>query len=104
MKEPQPPWRRCFTCSGAAAGRPHWKSASKRHTPGTRAPTSLSCVRQELPLTRHDRTGLYGHLVVGLLTSRNGGIYSDDHEALEALNLVAEALGQSLTVQIIERS
>lgn len=55
-------------------------------------------------MTRHDRTGLYGHLVVGLLTSRNGGIYSDDHEALEALNLVAEALGQSLTVQIIERS
>jgi hypothetical protein len=29
--------------------------------------------------------------------------YSDDAEALEALNLVAEALGKSLTVQVIER-
>ena len=46
---------------------------------------------------------VYEHLVVGLLTSRNGVIYSDDHEALEALNLVAQALGQKLTVQVIER-
>ena len=38
----------------------------------------------------------------GLLTSHNGGIYHDDREALEALNLVAQALGQSLTVQVIE--
>ena len=74
------------------------------HAWDARADLVILLVRQELPLTRHDRTGLYGHLVVGLLTSRNGGIYSDDHEALEALNLVAEALGQSLTVQIIERS
>jgi hypothetical protein len=43
-------------------------------------------------------------LVVSVLTSRNGGFYTDYHEALEALNLVAEALGQRLTVQVIERS
>lgn len=44
------------------------------------------------------------HIIPYALTSHNGGIYSDDAEALEALNLVAEALGQSVTVQIIERS
>jgi hypothetical protein len=43
------------------------------------------------------------HIIPYVLTSRNGGIYGNDHEALEALNLVAEALGQSLTVQVIER-
>ena len=61
-------------------------------------------VTQELPLAKHDRNGLYGHPVVAVLTSHNGGIYSDDTEALEALNLVAEALGQNVTVQVIERS
>ena len=69
----------------------------------TRADLVILLVRQELPLARRDRTGLYGHLVVGVLTSHNGAIYSDDDEALEALNLVAEALGQRLTVQLIER-
>lgn len=38
-----------------------------------------------------------------VLTSHNGGIYHDDHEALEALHLVAKALGQSVTVQVLER-
>ena len=70
---------------------------------GARADLVILLVRQELPLRKHDRTGLYGHLVVNVLTSHNGGIYSDDAEALEALNLLAEALGQSLTVQVIER-
>ena len=70
---------------------------------GARVDLVILLVRQELPLTRHDRTGFYGHLVVPVETSRNGGIYSDDVDALEALNLVAEALGQTLTVRIIER-
>ena len=71
---------------------------------GARVDLVILLVRQELPLMRHDRKGLYGHLVVPVETSCNGGIYSDDHEALEALNLVAQALGQTLTVQVIERS
>jgi hypothetical protein len=68
-----------------------------------RADLVILLVRQELPLARFDRKGLYRRLVVGVATSNKGGIYSDDTEALEALNLVAEALGQSLTVQVIER-
>jgi hypothetical protein len=43
-------------------------------------------------------------LVVGVLTGHKGGIYGGDDKALEALNLVAEALGQTLTVRVIERS
>lgn len=70
---------------------------------GARADLVILLVRQELPLRRHDGKGLYRHLVVPVATSRNGGIYSDDVEALEALNLVAEALGQNLTVRVIER-
>ena len=70
---------------------------------GARADLVILLVRQELPLRRHDGKGLYHHLVVPVETSPNGGIYSDDVEALEALNLLAEALGQSLTVQVIER-
>jgi|GEM_PF-2693985 hypothetical protein len=71
---------------------------------GARVDLVILLVRQELPLTNHERTGLYKHLVVPIVTSPNGGIYSDDHEALEALNLVAQALGQTLTVRVIERS
>lgn len=74
------------------------------HEWGARADLVILLVRHELPLRKHDLTGLYGHLVVNVLTSHNGGIYSDDHEALEALNLVAQALGQTLTVRVIERS
>lgn len=70
---------------------------------GARADLVILLVRQELPLRRHDGKGLYHHLVVPVATSRNGGIYSDDVEALEALKLVAEALGQTLTVRVIER-
>ena len=40
---------------------------------------------------------------VDVLTGHNGCIYHDDHEALEELHLVAQALGQTLTVQVIER-
>jgi len=35
--------------------------------------------------------------------SRRGGIYREDADALEALNLVAEALGQMVTVLVIDR-
>ena len=70
---------------------------------GARIDLVILLVRQELPLRRHDGTGLYRHLVVPIVTSPNGGIYSDDGEALEALNLVAQALGQTLTVRIIDR-
>jgi hypothetical protein len=68
-----------------------------------RADLVILLVRHELRLRKPDGTGLYGNLVVNVLTSHNGGIYSDDGEALEALNLVAQALGQTLTVRLIER-
>lgn len=60
-------------------------------------------VQLELPFGKPDGTGLFANLVVDVLTSHRGGIYSDDAEALEALNLVAEALGKTLTVRVIER-
>ena len=67
---------------------------------GVRADLVILLVRHELHLRKHDRTGLYPNLVVSVLTSHNGGIYHDDHEAL---HLVAQALGQTLTVQVIDR-
>ena len=60
-------------------------------------------VRNELPLAQPGRGGLYPNLVVSVATSHNGGIYRDDAEALEALQLVAHALDQTLTVQVIDR-
>ena len=72
------------------------------HEWGARVDLVILLVRQELPFTSHGH--LYGHLVVDALRSLNGGIYSDDGEALEALNLVAQALGETLTVRLIERS
>ncbi len=68
---------------------------------GVRADLVILLVRHELHLRKHDLSGLYPNLVVDVLTSHNGGIYHDDHEALEALHLVAQALGQTLTVQVI---
>ncbi len=70
---------------------------------GVRADLVILLVRHELRLRKHDRSGLFSNFVVDVLTSHNGGIYHDDHEALEALHLVAQALGQTLTVQVIER-
>ena len=58
--------------------------------------------RAELPVTQPGRGGLYPNLVVNV-ASPHGGIYRDDAEALEALQLVARALDQTLTVQVIDR-
>ncbi len=69
---------------------------------GVRADLVILVARCELPLAKHDRSGLFPHLVVNVATSHGGGIYRDDTEALNALNLVAQALDQTLTVQVIE--
>ena len=69
---------------------------------GARVDLVILLVRHQLPFASHGC--IYGHLYVDALMSPNGGIYRDDGEALEALNLVAQALGQTLTVRLIERS
>jgi hypothetical protein len=76
--------------------------AQARHH-GGRVDLVILLVRHELHLRKHDRTGLFSNFVVDVLTSHSGRIYHDDHEALEALHLVAEAPGQAVTVQVIER-
>ena len=50
---------------------------------GARADLVILLARHELRLRKPDGTGLYGNLVVNVLTSHNGGIYSNDGEALE---------------------
>src|SRR5687767_12385434 len=59
-----------------------------------RADLVILLVRHELPLASPDRSRLFSHLVVDIMRSRNGAIYRDDTEALEALNALAEATGK----------
>ncbi len=70
---------------------------------GVRPDLVVLLVRGELPLAARDRSRLFPHLVVPVGTSRGGGIYRDDVEALEALELVAGALDRTITVNIIDR-
>ena len=70
---------------------------------GARVDLVVLLVRHELPLAKRDRSRLFPHLVVDVATSRGGGIYRDDEEALEVLNLVAQALETAIQVNLIER-
>ncbi len=70
---------------------------------GARVDLVVLLVRHELPLARRDRSCLFPHLVVDVATSRGGGIYRDDDEMLEALNLAAQALGTTIQVNLIDR-
>ena len=69
---------------------------------GVRADLVILLVRHELSPVTFDRRGKYGNLLISVATAKCGDIYHDDHQALEALNLVARALGQNVTVQVIE--
>jgi hypothetical protein len=70
---------------------------------GVRPDLVVLLVRAELPLAARDRSRLFPHLVVNVGTSRGGAIYRDDVEALEALELVAEALDKTIIVNVIDR-
>ncbi len=76
--------------------------AQARHH-GVRADLVILVVRHELNPVTFDRRGTYRNLLIDVASFKCGGIYHDDHQALEALHLVAKALGQNVTVQVIER-
>ena len=69
---------------------------------GVRADLVILLVRWELPFARPDCKGFFGPYVVDVHTSHRGGIRYNDREALEALQLVAEALGEDLMVRVVE--
>jgi hypothetical protein len=70
---------------------------------GVRPDLVILLVRSELPLAHPDRSRLLPRFLVNVAASNNGAIHSDDIEALDALHLVAEALGRTLTVKVIDR-
>ena len=77
--------------------------AAEARAHGVRVDLVILLVRHELPLAQYNRSGLFPNLFVDVAWYDKGGIYHDDHEVLEALQLVAQALDKTLTVQVIER-